>query len=353
MSGQIPETRRQYQLPKKPSSKSKRPSFSVVSDISHSTILLIGDDESHSLIWLERSSHGPPTPQTKNSCLAGEIDGVLTEYRVFPEHSLVHLPEHLSYEGSTLACVYAPDSYRTSADPLVFWSNNISCPHWFKPLKKGQSVCFLLRHSKLGAKYGINYVKRETEALRLTKGAGVNYCSPSGCAGVTAYNALTDSTDSDEEKTAESVQILTKEAYRWVLKGLTASSGPMPRWMCLFLVQQHVHRQFVVNLDDVIHGVSGKASEGRGSSYWILTEMPGQVVPKATLHPEWHRYPFLLCASRELIRYAGSLIVLNLGYTTYQFKSISDLWDALASFHGDPDGTHHHDEFARETGNDA
>ncbi|KAI3604488.1 alcohol dehydrogenase [Moniliophthora roreri] len=81
--------------------------------------------------------------------------------------------------------------------------------------------------------------------------------------------------------------------------------------------------------------------------------MPGQVVPKATLHPEWHRYPFLLCASRELIRYAGSLIVLNLGYTTYQFKSISDLWDALASFHGDPDGTHHHDEFARKTGNDA
>ncbi len=41
----------------------------------------------------------------RGSALGGDIDGVLTEYRVFEEDGLVHLPEHLSYEeGATLPC---------------------------------------------------------------------------------------------------------------------------------------------------------------------------------------------------------------------------------------------------------
>jgi NADPH:quinone reductase-like Zn-dependent oxidoreductase len=39
------------------------------------------------------------------SSLGGDVDGVLTEYRVFDEAGLVGLPEHLSYEeGATLPC---------------------------------------------------------------------------------------------------------------------------------------------------------------------------------------------------------------------------------------------------------
>lgn len=39
------------------------------------------------------------------SALGGAIDGVLTEYRLFDESGLVHLPNHLSFEeGATLPC---------------------------------------------------------------------------------------------------------------------------------------------------------------------------------------------------------------------------------------------------------
>ncbi|KAH9920831.1 NAD-P-binding protein [Epithele typhae] len=39
------------------------------------------------------------------SVLSGGVDGVLMEYRALPAHSLVRIPEHLSYEeGSTLPC---------------------------------------------------------------------------------------------------------------------------------------------------------------------------------------------------------------------------------------------------------
>jgi len=49
--------------------------------------------------------HGDITPEIQGTALGGSIDGVLTEYRTFPGHSLVHIPEHLSYEeASTLPC---------------------------------------------------------------------------------------------------------------------------------------------------------------------------------------------------------------------------------------------------------
>lgn len=37
-------------------------------------------------------------PSTLGQVLGGHIDGVLTQYRVFPETGLVRIPTHLSYE---------------------------------------------------------------------------------------------------------------------------------------------------------------------------------------------------------------------------------------------------------------
>lgn len=48
---------------------------------------------------------GRPTLSRMRSTLGGPRDGVLRELAVFPEHALVHVPQHLSFEqASTLPC---------------------------------------------------------------------------------------------------------------------------------------------------------------------------------------------------------------------------------------------------------
>jgi NADPH:quinone reductase-like Zn-dependent oxidoreductase len=48
---------------------------------------------------------GEPSEIRMRSALGGAVDGVLTEYRVFPAHALVRTPEHLSdVEGAALPC---------------------------------------------------------------------------------------------------------------------------------------------------------------------------------------------------------------------------------------------------------
>ncbi|KAJ6508145.1 alcohol dehydrogenase superfamily protein [Mycena sanguinolenta] len=67
------------------------------------------------------------TPETDGSALGGPVDGVLTEYRTFPAHSLVAIPPHLSYEeASTLPCA-ALTAY-----------NALYCG--YAPLKSGETV---------------------------------------------------------------------------------------------------------------------------------------------------------------------------------------------------------------------
>ncbi|KAK7043900.1 hypothetical protein VNI00_008066 [Paramarasmius palmivorus] len=136
---------------------------------------------------------GPPTPETKASCMSGEkVDGVLTEYRVLPEHSLVHLPEHLSYEeGSTLPYalgllfnVYAMN-LPTGQTVLVMGTSAVSLfalqfasasgATVIATSSSGEKLEFAM---KLGAKYGIDYVKNkawEREVLRITNGVGVDH----------------------------------------------------------------------------------------------------------------------------------------------------------------------------------
>lgn len=48
---------------------------------------------------------GEPNEARLSGAFGGLVDGVLTEYRVFPEHSLLHTPKHLSdHAAATLAC---------------------------------------------------------------------------------------------------------------------------------------------------------------------------------------------------------------------------------------------------------
>jgi NADPH:quinone reductase-like Zn-dependent oxidoreductase len=48
---------------------------------------------------------GEPSETKMRSALGGSVDGVLTEYRIFPKHALVRTPEHLSdTEAAALPC---------------------------------------------------------------------------------------------------------------------------------------------------------------------------------------------------------------------------------------------------------
>src|SRR5215470_16988665 len=48
---------------------------------------------------------GEPSEARMNAALGGAVDGVLTEYRVFPAHALVKTPQHLSdVEAAALPC---------------------------------------------------------------------------------------------------------------------------------------------------------------------------------------------------------------------------------------------------------
>ncbi|KAJ3526508.1 hypothetical protein NMY22_g10135 [Coprinellus aureogranulatus] len=64
---------------------------------------------------------GPPTAEIAQTSLGGQAPGVLTQYRSFPAHSLVRIPDHLTYaQASTLPCaaLTAYNGLTGGANPL-------------------------------------------------------------------------------------------------------------------------------------------------------------------------------------------------------------------------------------------
>ncbi|KAG1732679.1 chaperonin 10-like protein [Suillus paluster] len=141
--------------------------------------------------------HGDVTEEIKLTGLGGHIDGVLREYINVPVHSLVRIPEHLSYEeGSTLPCA-ALTAYNAFLGPVPLkggdyvlasryrWSINllVSAPN--SPLLLVQPVILtsssdekLQVAKKLGVQHVINYKKNEQwdeEVLKITGGRGVDH----------------------------------------------------------------------------------------------------------------------------------------------------------------------------------
>jgi NADPH:quinone reductase-like Zn-dependent oxidoreductase len=67
------------------------------------TAFAIGDRVSST--FFQDWQSGAATEKQMNTALGGGIDGTLAEYVVFPEHALVKIPEHLTYEeAATLPC---------------------------------------------------------------------------------------------------------------------------------------------------------------------------------------------------------------------------------------------------------
>ncbi len=140
--------------------------------------------------WLDGPFGGANTPQ-----LGGSLDGLLTEYAVLPEESLVPIPAHLSYEeAATLPCaaVTAWNALTGGAQPLQAGDNVLT-------LGSGGVSLFALQLAKaagarviattssdekaerlriLGADEVVNYRRRSEwgpEVRRLTDGHGVQH----------------------------------------------------------------------------------------------------------------------------------------------------------------------------------
>jgi NADPH:quinone reductase-like Zn-dependent oxidoreductase len=130
-----------------------------------------------------------------NSALGGDIDGVLTEYKLFDEQGLVHLPAHLSFEeAATLPCaaVTAWHALFHSAKPvkpgdvvLTLGTGGVSVfaiqfahAAGARVIATSSSDDKLKRAKALGATDGVNYKQTpqwDEAVMQLTDGTGVGH----------------------------------------------------------------------------------------------------------------------------------------------------------------------------------
>ena len=153
---------------------------------------------------------GDLTPEISATALGGAIDGVLTQYKIFPAHvspllfhavfsniplqSLVAIPDHLSYEeASTLPCaaltayaaLIAPAPLKGGDTVLVEGTGGVSIFGLQFAVASGATVIAtsssdekLVLAARLGAKHVINYRQVpnwEEEVLKFTNGRGVDH----------------------------------------------------------------------------------------------------------------------------------------------------------------------------------
>ncbi|PSR73016.1 hypothetical protein PHLCEN_2v11120 [Hermanssonia centrifuga] len=137
---------------------------------------------------------GDITPAVQKTALGGLLDGVLSEYKVFPEHSLLRIPEYMSYqEASTLPCaavtawnaLHGPVPLKGGDYVLVQGTGGVSVFALQIAAASGATVIAtsssddkLLVAKQLGAKHTINYVETpdwDKEVLKFTNGEGVHH----------------------------------------------------------------------------------------------------------------------------------------------------------------------------------
>ncbi|KAI0728248.1 NAD-P-binding protein [Fomitopsis betulina] len=138
--------------------------------------------------------HGDPTDQTKLSGLSAPIDGVLTEYKILPAHSLVKIPHEWTYiEASTLPCaavtaynaLLGQNPLKGGDTVLILGTGGVSIFGLQIAVASGATVIAtsssdpkLELAKKFGATHLINYKTTpdwETEVLRITGGRGVDH----------------------------------------------------------------------------------------------------------------------------------------------------------------------------------
>ena len=137
---------------------------------------------------------GDTNPEIFGTSLGAPIDGVLREYLKVPAHSLVRIPEHLSYEeGSTLPCaaltaynaLHGPKPLKAGDTVLILGTGGVSIFGLQFALASGAEVIVtsssdekLKVARELGAHHTINYKTTpnwDQEVLKITGGRGVDH----------------------------------------------------------------------------------------------------------------------------------------------------------------------------------
>jgi NADPH:quinone reductase-like Zn-dependent oxidoreductase len=145
-------------------------------------------------IFMQGWLAGEIEPEHGATALGGAIDGVLTQYRVFDQSGLVHLPPHLSFEqGATLPCaavtawnaLYGLKPLLPGQTVLVLGTGGVSIFALQFAHAAGARVIVtsssdekLARAAALGASDGINYKATPDwarEVRKLTGGRGVDH----------------------------------------------------------------------------------------------------------------------------------------------------------------------------------
>jgi len=138
--------------------------------------------------------YGDATLEIQKTSLGGAAQGVLTEYRSFPSHSIVAFPSHLSYEeASTLPCA-GLTAYNALSGPvpvkagdyvLVLGTGGVSIFGLQFAVAAGATVIAISSSdeklkvaTRLGAKHVINYkttLNWDDEVVKITNGVGVDH----------------------------------------------------------------------------------------------------------------------------------------------------------------------------------
>ncbi|KAL0568441.1 hypothetical protein V5O48_013540 [Marasmius crinis-equi] len=146
--------------------------------------------------------HGDFTHEISRSGYGGQKHGVLTHYKVFQPHSLISIPDHLSFEeASTLpaaaltaySALWGPTPLKSGDTILVQGTGGVSTFALQFAVASGATVIAtsssddkLQIAQSLGAKHLINYKKTlnwDKEVLKMTNGRGVDHVVEIGGAG--------------------------------------------------------------------------------------------------------------------------------------------------------------------------
>ncbi|KAI3608064.1 hypothetical protein WG66_005175 [Moniliophthora roreri] len=138
--------------------------------------------------------HGDLTAEIQRTGHGGQIHGVLTQYKVFRPHSLVRIPDHLSFEeASTLPCaaltaynaLWGPVPLKSGDTVLVLGTGGVSIFALQFAVASGATAIAtsssdekLKIAQKLGAKHVINYKNHpdwDKKVLEVTNGRGVDH----------------------------------------------------------------------------------------------------------------------------------------------------------------------------------
>ena len=156
-------------------------------------------------IFMQSWLGGGMEPADGGTALGGAINGVLAEYVVFGEQSLVHVPAHLSYEeAATLPCaavtawnaLYGLHALQPGQSVLVLGTGGVSMfalqfahAAGARVIATSSSDAKLERARAMGASDGINYKSHPEwqEAVKsLTDGRGVDHVVEVGGPGTLA-----------------------------------------------------------------------------------------------------------------------------------------------------------------------